>query len=327
MSDQKKFLRVHGWSDAVEEPMTGDASLRRYTRLRRGSQSAILMDMPPPLDITQFLVVDEHLAAAGCSVPAILAIDAEKGLALLEDFGDTSFSSLLDRGHPAECLYRLAVDRLISLHENPNATSPLLPSYDEERFLMEVSLLTDWFIPSVTGRQNTPARQEYRDVWHSLFHKLPPIPQSIVLYDYFPGNLMLLKRDGLAACGLLDFQDARVGAVTYDLISLLEDARRDVSPDLRNAMQERYLESFPQIDRLAFKTSWAIFAAQRHAKVIGGFIRLSVRDGKSGYLQHVPRVWRLLQEACDHPVLADFRSWLDHYIPPADRTIPDGLQP
>lgn len=327
MFDQKEFLCANGWSDAVEEPMTGDASLRRYTRLRLGNRSAILMDMPPPLDIKQFLVVDEHLAATGCSVPAILAVHAEKGLALLEDFGDALFSSLLDRGHPAECLYRLAVDRLISLHGNPNATSPLLPSYDEEKFLMEAGLLADWFIPSIFARQDMRARQEYMEVWHSLFHKLPPIPQSIVLYDYFPGNLVLLKRDGLAACGLLDFQDARVGAVTYDLISLLEDARRDVSPDLRDALQEYYLESFPQIDRLAFNTSWAIFAAQRHAKVIGGFIRLCVRDGKPGYLQHVPRAWGLLQEACDHPALADLRSWLDHHIPPVYRSIPDGLLP
>ncbi len=325
MTPYNDFLQKAGWSNAERCPLTGDASARRYERLRQGDQRAILMDMPPPLDIETFLSVATHLASLGCSVPTVIAADTPSGLALLEDFGDNTFTCLLNNGADEEELYRLATDRLINLHANPRSVTAALPPYNEEKITLEASLLTDWFIPSVFGIPNVQARQEYLALWHSLIPLLNRVPHSLVLRDFHVDNLMILDRPGLAACGLLDFQDALIGAVTYDLVSLLEDARRDVSPSIRRAMKERYLAAFPAIDRNDFEAAWAVFAAQRHAKVIGLFIRLCVRDGKPGYLRHIPRVWRLLEEACTHPALRDLKTWLDRHIPVVCRTIPHGL--
>jgi aminoglycoside/choline kinase family phosphotransferase len=149
-------------------------------------------------------------------------------------------------------------------------------------------------------------------------------PATLVLRDYHVDNLMRLDgRDGIAACGLLDFQDAVLGPATYDLMSLLEDERRDVAPPLRRQMIQRYLDAFPALDRDAFAISFAAMGAQRHAKNIGQFARLSLRDGKPQYLKHIPRMWRLLAEDLAHPALAPVREWFDARVPPEWRRVPE----
>ena len=154
------------------------------------------------------------------------------------------------------------------------------------------------------------------------------MPPTLVLRDYHVDNLMLLEgRSGIAACGLLDFQDAVIGPRSYDLVSLLEDARRDVSPDLAAAMLEQYLAAFPALDREAFAASYAILGAQRNCKIVGIFTRLDRRDGKPIYLRHIPRVWRLIAQDVRHPALAPMAAWLDRHIPPALRRIPEERAP
>ena len=190
----------------------------------------------------------------------------------------------------------------------------------------EAGLLTDWFVPQITGA-SLPAStaQEYRDLWRLTLRHIRGVPETLVLRDYHVDNLMRVDgRGGIAACGLLDFQDAVRGPVTYDLVSLIEDARRDVSPAVADSVMEHYLAAFPALDRDDFARSLAVLGAQRHAKVIGIFTRLCVRDGKADYLSHIPRVWRLLETACSHPSLASIRSWLDSHIPADRRVIPPG---
>jgi aminoglycoside/choline kinase family phosphotransferase len=149
-------------------------------------------------------------------------------------------------------------------------------------------------------------------------------PQRLVLFDYFPENLMHLpSRDGVAACGLLDFQDAVVGSVAYDVVSLLGDARRDVADDLRRAMIERYFAAFPNLDPAEFTAAAAVASAQRYLRIIGVFTRLLRRDGKAHYVDHLPRVWRLLARDLEHPALADLKDWLDRAIPIEKRSIPE----
>ena len=202
---------------------------------------------------------------------------------------------------------------------------PALPLYDETRLLDEAALLVDWYVPSVLGAAlPDQARDDYLARWRDIL-PLAVLPgPTLVLRDYHVDNLMLLPgRPGVRACGLLDFQDAVCGPATYDLVSLLEDARRDVPENLRDAMTERYLASFPEIDRAAFARSAAILAAQRNCKIIGIFTRLWRRDGKPAYLAHIPRVWRLLEadigrERALHPIA----DWLDRHLPPARRRAP-----
>lgn len=320
------FLAAAGWGDAKRHPLAGDASFRRYYRLERKGATALLMDAPPPQeDVRPFLLVARTLRDLGFSAPAILAAETMAGLLLIEDFGDDTYTSLLAKGADEGALYALAIDVLIALQQRfTPSVAPGLPLYDDTRLLNEAALLVDWFLPAVTGKATPPdLRDAYLDLWRGLFPLARAVPATLVLRDYHVDNLMrIADRSGLAACGLLDFQDAVLGPMTYDLVSLLEDARRDIAPGLARSMRERYLAAFPALDRAAFDASVAVLGAQRHCKVVGIFTRLDRRDGKPRYLVHIPRLWRLIDQDLRHPVLAPLKDWLDRYIPPALRVAP-----
>ncbi len=318
-----RFLTQAGWGEAQRGRLAGDASFRHYDRLQRGTERAVLMDAPPPKeDVRPFVRIARHLDAMGYSAPRLLAVDEENGLLLLEDLGDDTYTRLLARGHDERALYALATDVLADMHAQANAIPANLPPYDDQRLLAEACLLTEWYMPAIGLVPSEDAKAEYSALWHRAFPVARSVPDTIVLRDFHVDNLMLLNRPGLKACGLLDFQDAVAGPVTYDPMSLLEDARRDIDTGLIAAMKERYLARFPSLNRAAFEASWAVMAAQRHAKVIGIFTRLCKRDGKPIYLGHIPRVWRLLEQACAHPALAEIRAWLDTHIPQDKRIVP-----
>lgn len=323
------FLAAAGWHGAERHALPGDASFRRYHRLRLDGRGAMLMDAPPGReDVRPYVTVARLLRRLGISAPGILAEDPAQGLLVIEDFGDDTYTRLLARGHDEAALYRLAVDLLAELHRRFRRDDGAgLPAYDDERLLNEASLLTDWFLPAATGSA-TPAsvRAEYLALWRGLFPVARAVPATLVLRDYHIDNLMLLPgRAGVAACGVLDFQDAVVGPTSYDLVSLLEDARRDIAPALVDAMYRRYLDAAPAVDRDEFAASYAVMGAQRNAKIVGIFTRLCVRDGKRAYLAHIPRVWRLLEGDLRHPALASMRAWLDRCVPANLRAVPRSL--
>ena len=312
------FLKHAGWGEGERSTLAADASFRRYFRMRDGRRRAVLMDAPPPHeDVRPFIVVARHLLKLGLSAPRILALDETAGLLLLEDLGDDTYTSLLAAGADEEPLYVLAVDLLIGLHGRPETVPSGLPVYDDEMLIREATWLTDWYLPRATGTATPgPVRQSYIDAWLGLFPLVQAQPRTLVLRDFHVDNLIWLPdRPGIKACGLLDFQDAVAGAAAYDLMSLLEDARRDIDDRLARAMLDRYHGAFPDRDREAFETAYAILGAQRHAKVIGVFTRLAVRDGKSAYLVHIPRVLRLLTRSLRHPSLAAVAAWFEKHVP------------
>ena len=321
------FLNDAGWAGATRGVLAADASFRRYDRIGRGDQTAVLMDAPPPReDIRPFARIARHLLDAGYSAPRILAEDEAAGLMLLEDFGDDTYTRLLAQGVDEAALYRLATDFLIDLRRRGGAIVPdWLPPYDEEMLLAEAGLLVDWYVPALSGvALQDEAKADYVSAWRAVLPLALEMPGTLVLRDFHVDNLIRLPgRAGIGACGVLDFQDAVSGPVTYDLVSLLEDARRDIPAALIDEMTERYLDAFPGLDREKFAASMAILGAQRHAKVIGIFTRLCHRDGKPDYLVHIPRVWRLLEKACGHLALAPVRRWLDRNIPADLRRTPE----
>ncbi len=323
----RRFLEAAGWDDAERRVLAADAFFRRYDRLTRNGETVVLMDAPPPqenVDIFDFIAgcLDE----IGLSAPQTLAIDRESGFLLLEDFGNTTFTRALAEGADEAELYRLATDTLVALHHGWWVESPKIPPYDEEKLLTEAALLVDWYLPAITGRE-TPAaqRESYLAAWREVMPAMLNVPHKLVLRDYHVDNLMVLEgRAGVARCGLLDFQDGVIGPISYDLVSLLEDARRDVSEAVVTEMLERYHAGMRnEIDRWAFTASYYALGAQRNAKIIGIFTRLSRRDGKHGYLPHVPRVWRLLEGDLQQPVLAPVKDWFDREVPAALRGVPD----
>jgi aminoglycoside/choline kinase family phosphotransferase len=326
-----RFLAANGWGDAERRKLAGDASFRRYDRLTRGGERAVLMDAPPPMeDVRPFARLARHLGGIGYSAPRVLAEDAAAGLLLLEDLGDDTYTRMLASGGDEQALYELAVDLLADLHGRPAAEAiPTgLAPYDAERLLTEALLLTDWFMPAALGRDTDAAcRDAYVAAWREAMAPVLQAPPVLVLRDFHVDNLMWLRdRTGLAACGLLDFQDALAGHAAYDLMSLVEDARRDIQPAFHADMLARYLAAFPGIDEALFRRDFAILAAQRHAKVIGIFTRLWRRDAKPDYLVHIPRVWRLLERALAEPALAPVAGWLETYLAPEHRRRPDNKE-
>jgi N-acetylmuramate 1-kinase len=336
----RTFLDSAGWGNAAGEPLTGDASARKYVRLRQGHRTAILMDASRlPEIVTPFIRIDGHLRQLGFSAPEILARDEADGMLLLEDFGDTTFAQLLDdsrrsRGNEAqtelgnksepphvgsynqEQLFTLATDVLIALHKRAQAAPKDLRAYSPEKMLADIELFLEVGQASSLSdrRQDARATNEFRKAWREVLPIAHQVPVSLLLRDYHAANLMLLPdRDDVRRAGLLDFQDAYQGPVTYDLVSLLEDARRDVPDVLRKKMVARYLAQFPSLDRNAFETSLAILAALRHTRVLAIFEKLS-REGKMDYkTHHSPRVEHLLQNALRHPILAGVKRWFEEY--------------
>jgi N-acetylmuramate 1-kinase len=320
-----EFLASAGWGAVRPAPLAADASFRRYYRLVDGDRRAVLMDAPPPHeDVRPFIAVAALLRRHGLSAPEIFAEDPALGALLIEDFGDDTYTRLLARGADESELYTLAVDTLIALQRAID-TPPSLPPYDEDALLREAAVFVDWYVPAVlSGPLPRAARGEYDDLWRAVLPLAAVDAPTLVLRDYHVDNLMLLPgRTGVQGCGLLDFQDALCGPASYDLVSLLKDARRDVPPALREAMTERYLAAFPALDRATFRRSAAILAAQRNTKILGIFARLWRRDGKPQYLGHIPRVWRLLEADLREPLLRPLARWFDRYLPVAARRTPE----
>ena len=308
----REFLNTAGWGNATCEPLTGDASARKYSRLQKDKQSAVLMDASSVREsVAPFIQISQHLHELGFSVPAILARDEKKGLLLLEDFGDATFTRLLDNPGDAEKLFTLATDVLIALHRHPRAIPKGLRLYHPEKMLEDIGLFLEWRTPTISEA----GKAEFKTVWREVLPVAHQVPTSLLLRDYHVANLMLLpEREGVQQAGLLDFQDAYQGPITYDLMSLLEDARRDVPDNLREKMVARYLARSPALDRKAFETSLAILAALRHTRILAIFERLSRQEGKHDYKKlHSPRVERLLQRALRHPRLAGVKRWMARY--------------
>lgn len=321
------FLARCGWADARRAPLPGDASFRRYVRLARDGATAMVMDAPPPHeDVRPYLAIARLLSSLGYSAPRIFGEDVGAGFLLIEDFGDRTYTRALGEGVSEARLYEGAVDLLIDLHRRELAGRlDALPAYDDRLLGVELGLFVDWWVP----RQLAPDARfgaEYRAHWDGLLGLVRRVPETLVLRDYHVDNLMMLDRPGVGAVGLLDFQDAVRGPIAYDLVSLVNDARRDVDPTLARRMIERYAAAFPALDRAAFEAACAVLSAQRNLKIIGIFTRLWARDGKPAYLAHIPRVWRLLENDLRHPALADFRAWLDDRVPAASRRAPQPAQ-
>jgi aminoglycoside/choline kinase family phosphotransferase len=323
----KAFLQAAGWGKAERGPLAGDASFRRYERLRLGNRPAVLMDAPPGReDVRPFMTIGRHLVSLGYSAPQIYEADPEHGLLLIEDLGDDTFAKLLGQGVTYAELYPLAVDFLVDLHRRAEAEAvpPGLKPYDEETIVREAQLFTEWYLPEVAGPKSAKSLEEFADAWREAAATLAGRPRTLMMRDFFADNLMRLSgRGGLKACGLLDFQDAVAGPPAYDLVSLLEDARRDLPDDVVDSLLDRYRRGISGLDRKTFDSAYAVLGAQRHVRVLGVFTRLCRRDGKPHYLAHIPRLWRLADRAMRHPALARVKAWFDREVPAAKRLVPE----
>jgi hypothetical protein len=323
------FLRASGWGEARSVALQGDASFRRYFRLRRlnpveGAETVVLMDAAPPgEDVRPFCRIADLLTKMQLSAPKILAADMAAGLLLLEDLGDDTYSRVLAAKPESEAeLYELAADALIAMHGEFDPDGIEISRFEDDRAVIEAERFLDWFWPAALG-QPCPdaARNQFRAAWSQILPVWRGVPESLILFDYHVDNLLVVKnRVGVAACGLLDFQDGVIGPVSFDLMSLLQDVRRDVPDRLADAIIDRYLSAFPALNRKAFAASYAVGGAQRNIRILGTFIRLWQRDGKPGYLNWLPRTWAMVEKNLAHPACAPLAQWFGRYVPDELRT-------
>lgn len=311
----KDFLIAAGWEDAEIRPLAGDASFRRYFRVVDHDRSAVLMDAPPPHeDPRPFIAIARWLAERGFAAPAILHEDLDEGLVLLQDFGDARLRETADAAPESELrLYEAAVDLLVRLHAEPAAD---LRAYDRAEYQREVGLFPEWYCPALALEVDLAG---YGAAWDAaLAPVLARHTPVTVLRDYHAENIMLIE--GSESLGLLDFQDALAGHPAYDLVSLLQDARRDVPVALEAAMLDRYKRITGAGDD--FDVAYHLLGAQRNAKIIGIFTRLWKRDGKPRYPGLCPRVWGYLERDLKHPALKPVADWFDANVPAALRGDP-----
>jgi tRNA threonylcarbamoyl adenosine modification protein YjeE len=341
------LMEQAGWARARRVSMYGDASTRAYERLTAASgETAILMMSPPrpsgptlrfgksyaeiarlSPDIRAFLAIGEGLRGLGYSTPRVLAHSVPDGLALIEDFGaDTVAENEL----PNPSRYAEATALLADLHarELPNEL-PVdggaypLPVYDIDAMSIEVELALDWYAPAIArGAPSSGARIQFIGLWREALAPILAEPTTWTLRDFHSPNLhWLADREGLKRLGLIDYQDAVLGPPAYDVASLLQDARLEVSSDLELRLLAHYARRRgsrdPSFDPTAFAAAYSVMGAQRATKILGIFTRLDRRDGKPQYLKHLPRIERTLAKNLSHPLLEPLRRWFETHLPRA----------
>lgn len=337
----RSFLEANGKKGASRRYFSGDASYRTYELVRDRSTQYVLMDWQPPprgpilqdgktyaeivhlaRDVKPYVAISHYLTSNGFSAPDIVAKDFQSGILLLEDIGRDGV--LDDEGIPIEERYLQSVACLAALHEAPapgsialtDGTSYNVPPFDPDAMKIETSLLVEWYLPHIRGvdKIDESEKQAYFAVWDQLIEALSGTETGLLLRDFHSPNILWQHdKSGIGQVGLIDFQDAMIGPSAYDLASIVQDARVTISPDLQARLMQHYLDirrRNPVFDEAAFLKAFAIMSAQRNCKLVGIWVRLMKRDGKPGYMKHMPRTLAYLRSALAHPDLAPLRGWL-----------------
>lgn len=298
-------------------PLLPDASFRTYDRIICGSNSFILMNSPPThYQLEPFIKIGQFLLATGFSAPQIYHTDEVNGFLLLEDFGNTTIAEyLLIKNNPQITLQ--IYKKIINLLSQLQYTIPpvYLDFYSDELLLQELEIYTDWYIPFKTGKiLQHELKAEFWAIWNQIISEQPNIKQSIILRDYHVKNMMLLDRQGVNSIGLLDFQDAIIGSPLYDLVSVLQDARFELSNNFSSKCLDYYLEINPHLDKREAHLSYHILGAQRNSRILGVFAKKAMDDNQPNYLQYIPRVLGYLENNLSHNIMQPLKSWIEQNI-------------
>ncbi|MCB1783278.1 MAG: phosphotransferase [Alphaproteobacteria bacterium] len=299
------------------EPVAGDVSPRRYYRgTDEAARPFVLMRYPDQTEksraeLNSFIRIGEWLGSQGIKVPALYNLYETQNCATFEDLGQTSFGKALRAGHNPEELYTLACDVLIKLRDSVPPQG--LPDYTQSRIYANRRQIIDYYYR--LKKQRVPDEgtvQEYISVWDKIHQSLPPCPQGFLHADYHLENLIWVEREqGIRKCALIDYQDALRGPIPYDLLNLLEDARVDVPPELKQKILERYCGGMSAQEKETFLSWYTVLAAQFHGRVIGLFIKLSAEQGRDEYLIHISRLQNYLKKALENPILLPLKAWFE----------------
>jgi hypothetical protein len=336
-----RFVSQSPMAGGIRYFFEGDASARRYERIETSASTMLLMDMPSRPDgpmvrngksysaiahlaegISAVVAINDYLFSLDYSAPAIFDVDIKQGLALIEHLGSNVFGKMIARGGDMGEPMRAAVEVLadMAVRDWPTAvpvrgsTSYKLARYDLDAMLIEVDLLPSWFWPlHKRSEPGDEVKTEFSAIWQSLLADIIPNKPVWALRDYHSPNLLWMpERKGLRRVGLIDTQDCVMGHPAYDLVSMLQDARVDIDLKQADELYDYYCglrSTTGPFDPRDFSRAFAILGAQRATKILGIFARLSIRDGKHIYLNHIPRVSRYLKRNLAHPDLAILKNW------------------
>ncbi|WEX77441.1 tRNA (adenosine(37)-N6)-threonylcarbamoyltransferase complex ATPase subunit type 1 TsaE [Sinorhizobium numidicum] len=337
----RNFLSRHGFAGARRRHLSGDASVRAYEKIETpgGEPAMILMDAPkhkhgPILqdgkyyqqlahlaeDVIPFVAISELLRRRGFAAPAIYVRDLDSGLLLIEDLGSEGIADA--DGKPIAERYIESARLLARLHAEPperdiavgDGVTHHIPDFDRTAIKIETSLLVDWYLPWKRGGAASDAeRKDYAAIWDHLVDLLATTEKNLLLRDFHSPNILWRpEREGLDRIGIIDFQDAMIGPTAYDVASLVQDARVTIDRDLADRLMDAYMserKASGAFDEVAFLRDWHLMSAQRNCKLAGIWVRLMQRDGKPGYLKHMPRTFAYLQYALTHKALTPLRDW------------------
>jgi aminoglycoside/choline kinase family phosphotransferase len=318
------FLQKHGWGEALQMPFAGDFSPRRYIRLTQpDGAKAILMDADPGQKTGCFVELAEYLHAIGIRVPKLFAEDGDHGLVLMEDLGKRNCGKLLDSNAiDAGDFYRRATDVLVELHahfDKAKAAQLDLPVFGGALFAGQVEFFIDYYFPYAKKRDATPEEfRTFQAAWKEALRGIESLPQTLLLRDYMPDNLMDLPGEAAPALGVLDFQDAGHGPIAYDLASLCETVRRDSGADFADEMIAYYHQKAkPALSLADLQTACRVLSAQRHMRILGIIAKLVQSDASlenREKLAYMPRIWDTLHRLLDEPKLKPIREWVAAYM-------------
>jgi len=353
-ADIQAFLKAAKWDAAMRDAVPGDASSRRYERLTLGDKKAVLMDAPKGAETPSepegasmedrralgynalariagnnpeaFAGIGHELTKRGFSAPQTLAADLERGFMLLEDLGENLYARVIEKDPSSERkLYEAAVDTLAAIYRSTfppvaefSGKTWRIRDYDGAALLAEADLFLDWYAKDFGRDIKGLIREEWNDIWAELFQTLTAHASGLALRDFHAENIFWLpERQATERVGLIDFQDGLFAHPAYDLVSLIEDARRDVSPELATPLMKRFCKKAGLKYGSKFKTTYSVMGAQRNAKILGIFVRLAERDGKPHYRQLIPRVSAHFQKNLDDPKCARLKEWISVHVPEA----------
>lgn len=321
------FLAGTDWSDATSKGLAGDASNRRYLRLSRpNGDRRVLMDAPPSNGETigPFVRIARHLTRLGFSAPQVFVEDANNGFLLLEDLGDDLFARVVESNPDQEIpLYTAAADMLNTLHSTapPNGLAVM----DNTTLAAMTEPVFSWYGTATHSSENTPF-EEFQTSLLAVLETQMDAPDTLVLRDFHAENLLWLPdRSDVQRVGLLDFQDALIGHRAYDLVSLLQDARRDVPISTEAAIKAHFVK-ISGADPDAFDVQFSLLGAQRNLRIIGVFARLCLHAGKPHYVDLIPRVYALAMRNLAHPALQKPDKVLRRFLPEPTPDVLQGLK-
>ena len=321
------ILKKSGINDFKLKLIKSDASFRKYFRvyIKNQKKKILLVNSPKKTENNLgYLKTTNILEKMNLSVPKIINFDISKGTFLIEDFGINTYANSLKSGESELKLYNLATNILIYINKHSKNIEKKLPKYTNKKLIEEVLLFLQWYWPAIYKK---PAKKkiinEFIKIWENLLNKNLKTKKVLIHRDFHIDNLFFLKdRKSIKACGLIDFQDAVIGPSSYDLMSLLEDARRDVNENIIDKMYRKFIKKMSKKDEENFTKEYKILAINRHLKVIGIFSRLYMRDKKKSYLKHIPRLWRLIEENLSFNSLNELNKWINKYFPKKFRIKP-----